>query len=711
MSDSDQRQYGAEQGTAHKYNDCANTTADRYRNTPGEVRGSLPDASSSNCDVGVENDNTGQDEVDFIDPSRDLHRHLAIQRQYPPTSGLAAHSLVRQRGRPPAGCCLDDDGRGYVIRHDDQRVPSPPPKPIAASIQYCTNSHDQDSDRLSHADNLSTEDEDDDCAHDFDSKPCTSAVSRNGSALSTQTRYMPSELTPLLRSTPSVEVAAEQRKIRGTRWILSLVGFLVFTFLYACRFNVSVAIVAMAGNVTTSGDENGTIRGPEFNWTKQQQGYINSAFFYGYLGMSLPSGWLSGSYGAHRCISIGMFINSVLCLLTPLVARWSFDALIVLRVHQGLSQAFVFPGYHVLLSKWAPKKNVGLIAAIATSGSSFGVILAFTAGSALDTDGFGRRADLNYSGDNWPSIFYVFGAGSLLATILWFALCYESPAVHPYITMEERVMIETDIAATDSQKLTAFTVLDVFPPVAFLPAWIRRHSAVPWRSILLSVPMWAVTLAMAACDFGNYTLLTCVPTFYHEVLDINVMDSGFFSALPYLSQWLISMLSGLIVTLPIWYNTFSTLATRRIFTCLCHVGAAAFLIGAAYSRDKSLALAMVTMSAGSISFITTGAFLNIIDLSPRFAGVLLAWTNSFGAIGGIIGPYIADSLTPHKTAKEWRKVFFITSGVFLTAALVYTALTSTERQRWAEGEIFNDDDEDNDDERGNGGAESSPALN
>eukprot|EP00117_Sycon_ciliatum_P015800 scpid25250/ scgid3151/ Sialin; Membrane glycoprotein HP59; Sodium/sialic acid cotransporter; Solute carrier family 17 member 5 len=520
----------------------------------------------------------------------------------------------------------------------------------------------------------------------------------------------PSETTPLLHN-GLLAHSKRHTTVRGTRWIFTVVGFFLFTFLYGCRFNVSVAVVAMAGNVTKSADQNGTVVGPEFDWTKQQQGYLNSAFFYGYLGMSLPSGWMTGQFGAHRCISIGMFINSVLCLLTPLVARWSFDALIVLRVHQGLSQAFVFPGYHVLLSKWAPKKNVGLIAAIATSGSSFGVILAFTAGSALDTDGFGRRADLNYSGDNWPSIFYVFGAGSLLATILWFALCYESPAVHPYITMEERVMIETDIAATDSQKLTAFTVLDVFPPVAFLPAWIRRHSAVPWRSILLSVPMWAVTLAMAACDFGNYTLLTCVPTFYHEVLDINVMDSGFFSALPYLSQWLISMLSGLIVTLPIWYNTFSTLATRRIFTCLCHVGAATFLIGAAYSRDKSLALAMVTMSAGSISFITTGAFLNIIDLSPRFAGVLLAWTNSFGAIGGIIGPYIADSLTPHKTAKEWRKVFFITSGVFLTAALVYTALTSTERQRWAEGEIFHDDDEDDDDERGNGGAESSPALN
>eukprot|EP00117_Sycon_ciliatum_P023736 scpid95944/ scgid20101/ len=87
---------------------------------------------------------------------------------------------------------------------------------------------------------------------------------------------------------------------------------------------------------------------------------------------------------------------------------------------------------------------------------------------------------------------------------------------------------------------------------------------------------------------------------------------------------------------------------------------------------------------------------------------------NYGAVCGCVGVCVCvvpGVSQPHKTAKEWRKVFFITSGVFLTAALVYTALTSTERQRWAEGEIFHDDDEDDDDERGNGGAESSPALN
>ncbi|XP_065190492.1 sialin-like [Sycon ciliatum] len=444
----------------------------------------------------------------------------------------------------------------------------------------------------------------------------------------------------------------------------------------------------MAGNVTKSADQNGTVVGPEFDWTKQQQGYLNSAFFYGYLGMSLPSGWLSGRFGAHRCISIGMFINSVLCLLTPLVARWNFDALIVLRVLQGLSQAFTYPGFSALMGKWAPKKDLGLIAAIATSGSSFGVILVFTAGSALVTHGFGHRSYLHYSGDNWPSIFYVFGAGSLLATILWFTLCYESPAVHPYITMEERVMIETDIAASDSKHLTEFTFLDVFPLTAFLPASIRRRTAVPWRSILLSIPMWGITLIIGAGDFGQFTLMTCVPTYYHEVYKFDVLDSGLYTALPPMSGFCIGVLSGIVVTFPCWYRNISTIATRRIFTCLSHMGMAGFLLAAAYSKSKSLAVAMVTASSACGSFITNGAVLNMIDLSPRFAGVLVAWTNSFGAVGGIVGPYIADVLTPNKTAAEWREVFFITSGLLFAAAVVYVIAASVKRQPWSEGEIF-----------------------
>ena len=32
---------------------------------------------------------------------------------------------------------------------------------------------------------------------------------------------------------------------------------------------------------------------------------MNSAFFYGYMAMSLPGGWLAAKYGSHRTITVG----------------------------------------------------------------------------------------------------------------------------------------------------------------------------------------------------------------------------------------------------------------------------------------------------------------------------------------------------------------------------------------------------------------------
>ena len=75
------------------------------------------------------------------------------------------------------------------------------------------------------------------------------------------------------------------------------------------------------------------------------------------------------------------------------------------------------------------------------------------------------------------------------------------------------------------------------------------------------------------------------------------------------------------------------------------MGCATFLIVAAYSKSGMFALAMVTVSAAFQGLMTFGSAINHVDLSPRFAGILYAYTNFFSSIAGIIGPYIADVLT------------------------------------------------------------------
>ena len=70
-------------------------------------------------------------------------------------------------------------------------------------------------------------------------------------------------------------------------------------------------------------------------------GIILGSFFYGYIFTQLPGGWIATKYGAKRVFGFGVFWTSALTLLTPLAARFSVYALIVLRILEGLGEVSV----------------------------------------------------------------------------------------------------------------------------------------------------------------------------------------------------------------------------------------------------------------------------------------------------------------------------------------------------------------------------------
>lgn len=76
----------------------------------------------------------------------------------------------------------------------------------------------------------------------------------------------------------------------------------------------------------------------EFTWDKSLQGGILGAFFWGYTVMQIPSGVLSERFGPRRMIFAGMFLVSVLTILTPVLARGSPYLLIVTRVLIGMGE-------------------------------------------------------------------------------------------------------------------------------------------------------------------------------------------------------------------------------------------------------------------------------------------------------------------------------------------------------------------------------------
>lgn len=71
-----------------------------------------------------------------------------------------------------------------------------------------------------------------------------------------------------------------------------------------------------------------------------------------------------------------------------------------------------------------------------------------------------------------------------------------------------------------------------------------------------------------------------------------------------------------------------------------------FMLGASYAGcDKTMVVIMFTIGMGLMGPFYCGMKVNTLDLSPNYAGVLMAVVNGLGAVSGVIAPYLIGALT------------------------------------------------------------------
>ncbi|XP_022308668.2 sialin-like [Crassostrea virginica] len=484
--------------------------------------------------------------------------------------------------------------------------------------------------------------------------------------------------------------------------------FLGFFFLYAQRVNLSIAIVCMVrtelapplitnfnSNTTnlplvTSIPENVTSAYPqgipnqtvvegnprslagkcpippnlqaikgEFTWDKELQGGILGAFFWGYTVMQIPSGVLSERFGPRIIIFGGMFLVSVLTILTPVLARGSPYLLIITRVLIGMGEAAMYPGAQVFWSKWSPPHERSRLVAFAFGGSQLGNALAFPISSFL----------CEYVG--WPAIFYVLGSCSLLWSLCWGIFARDNPSAMKSITEIERKYIEHSLG---KGKVPDHK--------------IHKKKSKPWKSILTSRPVWAILVANAAGNYGAYMLLTQMPTYLKEVLKFDIKSNGVYSMIPYLGFWMMISLAGMLADFLIEKEILSIKWTRKVFCLIGHFVPAAFLIGLGYMTCSQQvgAIALLTLSLAFCGFQFPAVFVNHGDIAPNYAGTIFGITNTGASIPGIIAPYVVASITVDKTPKGWQVAFYIAAVIYVLGAIFFLIFSDGEVQEWAKDE-------------------------
>ncbi|KAK5640839.1 hypothetical protein RI129_009386 [Pyrocoelia pectoralis] len=450
------------------------------------------------------------------------------------------------------------------------------------------------------------------------------------------------------------------------RYIVAIMGFLAILNAYTMRTTLSIAITEMVipRNSTGSGDQScqveddsghgSIIQDPHdlYDWDEETQGLILSSFYWGYIITHIPGGVLAEKFGGKYSLGIGILSTAFFTLITPVITRLvggDWRLLCVLRVCVGLGEGTTFPAINALLAKWVPLSERSRLGSLTFAGSLLGTVLGTSVSGVL----------IKHTQD-WASVFYLFGGLGVAWFVIWTLLCYSDPESHPFISDNEKNFLRKELESVSSD-----------------------NKQIPWREILTSVPLWALVAAQIGHDWGFFAMVTDLPKYMKDVLKFRIDENGLWSSLPYIVMWIVSIMSGWLCDWLIKKGYMNITFARKFFTTVASMGPAVFIVAASYTGcDRYFAVALFTIAMGLMGTFYCGMKVNALDLSPNFAGTLMALVNGIGAVSGVITPYLIGALTTEHTLKQWQLVFWITLGVFAVTNIIYVAFASGETQWW-----------------------------
>ncbi|GJQ72221.1 hypothetical protein Trydic_g3312 [Trypoxylus dichotomus] len=387
----------------------------------------------------------------------------------------------------------------------------------------------------------------------------------------------------------------------------------------------------------------------QYSWSEMDQQILLGIFFVGYFLNHLPGGYLSDRYGPRLVLSTGILCSSVLTMLTPVVVVYThYWVFVVVRFFIGMSQAPLFPPMTTLMARWIPKHERATMGGIVFAANSFGII-AGTACTGL----------MNLIVGTWESVFYFWGVLGILWYLFTMLYVYSEPASHPHITAKEKDMIEANVTHRQSNLKAA------------------------WIKIFIDPVVWALIFGQYGHSWLIFFLATNMPKYYSDVLKFDIKQNTMVSSLPYILQWVASVLSGKAGDWMIKKKGYSVVFIRKSYTTVASVFPSLCLLAMPYCGCNST---LVTVFL-CISLFTMGPFycglkVNVIDVSINFSGTLMAIVNGLGAISGFVSPYIVGLVAPDNTLSQWKIVMWIIFGGASVTNILYVAMGSANRSKW-----------------------------
>jgi ACS family sodium-dependent inorganic phosphate cotransporter len=421
------------------------------------------------------------------------------------------------------------------------------------------------------------------------------------------------------------------------RWKVVGMMALAFVLCNMDKVNMSVAVIPMA---------------EELGWSATDRGLVSSAFFWGYSLTQIPAGYVSTKIGGARVLTAGVVLWSLGTLVAPPLAHMSLLALCVSRVIVGLGEGL------------APSSATNVMARLIPEGERSRAVTTVFGG--LDV---GSAVGLVLCGPlirhyGWPSVFHLFAALGLVWAAIWPQIRPDSP--------------DPDLPTAQQPQQQQSSN--------------QGKQSVPWGRFMTSSAVWAVITAHFCFNWGYYTLLAWLPSYFELALGLNVEKSSLLTLIPYIAMTAMTPVVGPVADTLV-NKGWTVTSVRKLAQGIAFAGPAVCMLACAWltpagashtaaslgsSVPIGIIVALLSVSFALGAWSRAGLYCNHQDLSPKYAGALLGITNTAGAFPGILGVTAVGFLLDR--TNSWADALFLpTAACQLLGLVVYTALASSKR--------------------------------
>lgn len=393
------------------------------------------------------------------------------------------------------------------------------------------------------------------------------------------------------------------------RWLRIIpIALLMYTISFINRTNISLALPAISHDLHINAGESGEIAG---------------IFFWGYLLLQIPGGYIAERWSAKWLISTMLAAWGLCAIGCGLAQNWHQMA--AMRFLLGLAEGSVYPATLVLISHWFPRDerarangfwNLCLPIAVVISSPLSGWIL----------DQW-----------NWRVMLIASGVVPFVWLVLWIIFIEDTPAKAKWISAGERDYLERTLA-NESRALGS----------------PERDSY--FRALLH--PQVLVMVAIYFCFiFGSIGMVFWLPS----VLAKAARASNFVISILYIVPFVIGAIAMVANSLH-----SDKVRERRGHVSIALFGGGAFLLAAVASGAFSSLLAYIFVCLAGVGlFGPLGPFWAIpSEMLPRkTAGSAMGLINAVGSLGGYFGPLAVGYL--EKQTGNFNLAFSVLAAALL----------------------------------------------